>query len=134
MKTKAYLTFIVLFFASFVIFSAFTNSVGPAGDFKYVGGNEDFEVRSGQWGFGGGIENQFKMSSKLYLVLVFGLDYYFPSTLTGHDTSYSPDNDNVNGNSDNQNGDRPFSYKDANKAINQPGIMPRIMIGVNFNL
>jgi len=37
MKTKTYLTFIVLFFASFVIFSAFTNSAGPAGDFKYVG-------------------------------------------------------------------------------------------------
>jgi hypothetical protein len=104
------------------------------GDFKFIGGNEDFEVRSSQWGIGGGIENQFRMFKNIDLVLVFGLDYYFPSTLTGHDTSYSPDNDNVNVRNDNQNDDTPFTYKDANKAIKQPGFMPRLMLGVNFNL
>lgn len=104
------------------------------GNFKFIGGNEDFDVTSHQWGIGGGIENHFRMTQKLDLVLVLGLDYYFPSTLTGHDTSYSPDNDNVNTRNDNQNDDVPFTYKDANQAINQPGFMPRVMVGVSFNL
>jgi hypothetical protein len=104
------------------------------GDFKYVGGNEDFEVTSHQWGIGGGIENHVKMAQNLTLILVVGLDSYFPSTLTGHDTSYSPDNDNVNPENDNQNNDAPFTYKDANKAIKQPIFMPRAMIGMNIQL
>jgi hypothetical protein len=113
--------------------------VGPRGsafkgDFVYVGGNEDFEVRSHQWGVGGGVENHFKVAKNLNLVMAYGLDFYYPATLSGHDTSYSPDNDNVNTRNDNQNGDIPFTYKDADKAINQPKFMPRIMIGVNFGL
>lgn len=40
MNTKIYLPFIGLLFASFVIFSAFTNSSGPAGDFKYIGADK----------------------------------------------------------------------------------------------
>jgi hypothetical protein len=113
--------------------------VGPRfstfkGDFKYVGGNEDFEVRSHQWGIGAGFENYFKMTSKFNLVISYGLDFYAPSTLTGHDTSYSPDNDNVNPARDNKNGDVLFRYGDANRAIRQPFIMPHIMLGINFGL
>lgn len=104
------------------------------GDFRYIGGNEDFEVISKQWGIGGGIENHFKMTQRLDLVLIYGLDFYFPSTLTGHDTSYSPDNDNVNARDDIYNDDLPFTYKDADKAIRQPRFMPRAMAGVSFNL
>jgi hypothetical protein len=104
------------------------------GDFKYVGGNEDFEVKSHQWGIGAGIENYFKMTQNLCLVIAFGLDFYLPSTLTGHDTSYSPDNDNVNPTRDNQNNDVYFLYKDANKAIRQPFLMPHVMLGVSFGL
>jgi len=62
------------------------------------------------------------------------LDFYLPSTLTGHDTSYSPDNDNVNPRRDILNDDVYFIYKDANRAIKQPMFMPRIMMGVNFSL
>lgn len=104
------------------------------GNFKYVGGNEEFDVKSHQWGIGVGIENHFKMTEKLNLIFAFGIDYYFPSTLSGHDTKYSPDNDNVNPRKDNQNGDIYFRYKDADKAINQPRFMPRIMLGVGFRL
>jgi hypothetical protein len=104
------------------------------GHFNYVDGNEVFDVISQQWGIGIGIENQFKMTNKLSLVLTYGLDFYAPSTLTGHDTSYSPDNDNVNPEKNNQNDNNPFNYKDANKAIYQPVFMPRFMIGLNFNL
>jgi hypothetical protein len=104
------------------------------GDFKYVGGNEDFEVKSHQWGIGADIENRFRMVKNVDFVLVYGLDFYFPATLTGHDTSYSPDNDNINPKNDNQNENIPFRYKDADQAINQPMIMPHIMIGINFLL
>jgi hypothetical protein len=104
------------------------------GDFKYVGGNEDFEVKSHQWGIGADIENRFRMIKKIDFVLLYGLDYYFPGTLTGHDTSYSPDNDNVNPKNDNQNDNVEFKYKDADKAINQSKFVPHIMIGLSFNL
>ncbi len=104
------------------------------GNFKFVGGNEDFDVTSRQWGIGAGEELNFSMTRKLDLVIALGLDYYFPNTLTGHDTSYSPDNENVNPRNDNQNGDIPFTYKDADGAINQPKFMPRIMIGLNYYL
>jgi hypothetical protein len=104
------------------------------GDFKYVGGNEDFEVRSHQWGLGAGFENHFRMTEKLDLIISYGLDIYAPSTLTGHDTSYSPDNDNVNPRTDNRNDDVYFRYNDANRAIRQPFIMPHLMLGVNLGL
>jgi hypothetical protein len=104
------------------------------GHFDYVDGNEVFDVTSTQWGIGAEIENYFKITDKLTLFLSYGLDFYIPGTLTGHDTSYSPDNDNVNPEENNQNDNNPFTYKDANRAINQPEFMPRFMIGVNFNL
>jgi hypothetical protein len=104
------------------------------GNFAYIGGNEDFDVTSTQWGIGGGIETHFNMTSTLNLILAVGLDHYFPSTLTGHDTAYSPDNDNVNPQNDNQDNDTPFTYRDADKAIRQPMFMPRVMIGMSFSL
>jgi len=104
------------------------------GDFKYVGGNEDFEVKSHQWGIGAGIENHFKMAQNMDLVIAYGLDFYIPSTLTGHDTSYSPDNDNVNPTRDNRNDDVYFIYRDANRAIRQPEFMPYLLFGVSFGL
>jgi hypothetical protein len=74
------------------------------------------------------------MARNLDLIVTVGLDYYFPGTLTGHDTSYSPDNDNVNPREDIFNGDIYFTYKDADRIIYQPRFMPRAMIGVNFYL
>jgi len=96
-------------------------------NFNYIGGNENFDVTSKQWGIGLGAENYFKMTTKLDLVVATGLDYFFNSTLKGHDTQYSPNNDNINPRED-------YNYKDANKAIKQPQFMPRVMIGVSLNL
>jgi hypothetical protein len=104
------------------------------GNFAYIGGNEEFDVVSRQWGIGGGLESRFKMSARLNLVIAAGLDYYFPSTLLGHDTAYSPDNDNVNPRDDNQNDDEPFTYKDADKIIYQPRWMPYGMVGLRLVL
>lgn len=104
------------------------------GNFKYVGGNEDFDVTSKQFGLGIGAESHFKMNAKINLILSAGLDYFFDATLKGHDTSYSPDNDNVNARNDNQNGNTKFTYKDANKSINQPLFMPHFLVGINYKL
>ena len=104
------------------------------GNFKYIGGNEEFDVVSHQWGVGGGLENRTSLSPRLQLIVSAGLDYYLPSTLHGHDTAYSPDDDNVNPRNDNQNDDEPFTYKDADKAIAQPRFMPFAMLGLTFNL
>ena len=103
-------------------------------NFKYVGGNEDFDVTSQQFGLGIGAESHFKMTSRLDLVFAIGVDYFFDNTLKGHDTSYSPDDDNVNPRNDNTNGDAEFTYSDADEAIKQPDIMPRVFIGVNYRL
>ncbi len=103
-------------------------------NFKYVGGNEDFDVTSKQFGFGLGAETHFKISEKLNLVALAGLDYFFSNTLIGHDTQYSPDDDNVNPRNDNQNNDEQFTFSDANEAIKQPSFMPRIMLGVVYKL
>ncbi len=104
------------------------------GNFNYIGGNENFDVTSKQWGIGLGAESYFKMNSRLDIVFATGLDYFFNSTLKGHDTSYSPNNDNINPRNDNQNDDVPFKFKDANDAIKQPKLMPRIMVGVVYHL
>lgn len=68
------------------------------------------------------------------MLVAVGLDYFFNSTLTGHDTSYSPDNDNVNARDDNANDNIEFTYKDADKAIKQPNFMPRVLIGLVYKL
>jgi hypothetical protein len=93
------------------------------GDFVYVGGNEDFEVTTNQWGLGVGAKASFPMSKKVNFTVEAGFDYYFSSTLYGHDTSYSPDGVTVNGNHD-------YTYQDADTAINQPKFLPSVMLGI----
>ena len=94
-------------------------------NFKYVGGNEDFDVTSNQFGLGGGLETQFSLVPNLFMVFGAGAEYFFEGTLKGHDTSYSPDGDNVNPRED-------YSYSDADDAVNQPKILGRFMIGINY--
>lgn len=103
------------------------------GNFKYVGGNEDFDVTSTQFGVGGGFESHYKISDGLQLIITGGLDYYLSAKLQGHDTSYYPDNDNVNARTDNET-DTNFRYKDADKAVDQPKFMPRFLVGIQLDL
>ncbi len=97
------------------------------GYFSYIGGNEEFDVSARNWGWGIGLEMYFAMSSQIDLVFSTGLDYFLPATFHGHDTSYSPNGQTINGRED-------YTYKDADKAINQPDFEYRIMIGFNFVL
>lgn len=106
--------------------------VGPryslfSANFSYIGGNEDFDVTSSQWGVGIGVENYFRIISNVDLVLNFGYDYYLSETLYGHDTSYNPDGQDVNPRED-------YTYKDADDAINQPKHQIKALIGFNLTL
>lgn len=96
-------------------------------NFKYIGGNEDFDVLSNQWGFGSGLESNFAVSPKLDLVITTGLDCFQRATLSGHDTSYSPDGDDSNGRDG-------YSYDDADDAINQPRVELQLMVGFSYRL
>ncbi len=105
--------------------------VGPryvlfTGNFNFIGGNEDFDVTSNQWGVGAGFESFFKINSALDLVFNIGYDHYFEDILYGHDTSYSPDNENVNPR-------KEFEFDDADEAIEQPKQNIRVMFGLNYN-
>jgi hypothetical protein len=94
-------------------------------DYRFVGGNEDFEVTSDHWGIGAGLEKRYLMSTRLALTLAGGFDYYFPSTIYGHDTSYSPDGTSVNGRAG-------YTYASADHAVAQPKLDPLLVLGVEL--
>ena len=92
------------------------------GNFEFIGGNEDFDVTSDHWGVGAGIESYFAMSRRVDLLASAGVEYFFSSRLSGHDTSYSPDETNVNPRND-------YTYSDADAAVGQPKLEPLLMFG-----
>jgi hypothetical protein len=95
------------------------------GNFKYIGDNEDFDVTSTHWGIGLGLETAFPINQKFDFILNTGADYFFASTLYGHDTSYSPDGQSNNPQED-------YEYTDADDAINQPKLEFRLMVGFSY--
>jgi hypothetical protein len=96
-------------------------------NFKYVGGNEDFDVTSGHWGLAGGLEAEFPMSPRMSLLLSGGGEYFLSSRLTGHDTSYSPDGDDVNPR-------KEYTYNDADDAVDQPVWRAVALVGFSYRL
>lgn len=94
--------------------------------FEYIGGAETFNVKAKQWGLGGGIETAFALSPLVDMVVSLGADYYFRSTLSGHDTYYRPDGNDTHPIAD-------YTYADADKAINQPEVLTRLMVGLAYH-
>ena len=95
------------------------------GNFKFIGDNEDFDVTSKQWGMGLGLETGFAINRRLSLIMNTGADYFFASTLYGHDTSYSPDGQSNNPREN-------YQYSDADNVINQPKLELRFMVGFSY--
>ena len=97
------------------------------GSFHYVGGNEQFDVTSRLWGIGVGLEGHYQLLGRedLDLVVALLLDYYLPAALSGHDTTYNPSGSDVNPRND-------YEYDDADAAINQPELEPRLMVGFSY--
>ena len=96
-------------------------------NFKFVGGNEDFDVTSTHWGIASGLERAYTMGQRTDLILSGGLEYYRSARLSGHDTSYSPDGENVNPRQD-------YSYTDADQAVSQPKLRPVVVVGIRRRL
>lgn len=94
-------------------------------NFRYVGGNEVFDITSDPWGWGAGVKASFPMGRSISFTMNAGFDHYPDAMLTGHDTSYFPDGETVNQKEE-------FTYKDADNAINQPKFQPLLMIGLTF--
>ena len=99
---------------------------GYTANFAYIGGNEDFDVTSSNWGIGAGLGSDFAVSRRLDLMVNLGLDYYFSSTLTGHDTQYSPDGTAVNPREE-------YTYGDADSAVGQPKFRARLATGLQYH-
>ena len=95
--------------------------------FDFVGGNEVFDISSSQWGFGAGLKAGFPVSSRVSFILTGGLDYFASAEISGHDTSYSPDGQTINGRND-------YTFSDADQAINQPTLEPVGMLGISYTL
>jgi len=94
-------------------------------NFKFIGGNEFFDVISKQWGLGVGLERRFPLGKRFDLLLTVGADYFPDGELTGHDTTYNPDGEDINPREDSV-------YQDADKAINQPKLEPLLMLGITY--
>lgn len=97
------------------------------GTFDFVGGNENFDVTGRPWGVGLVLDTAFAIGDRMDFTVMAGVDYYFDATLEGHDTSYSPDNDNVNPHED-------YDWDDADAAINQPSLEFLGLVGLRWRL
>ena len=72
-------------------------------------------------------DSSFRIIPAIDLVINLGYDYFISETLQGHDTSYNPEDQNVNARED-------YTFTDADNAINQPKHQIKAMIGFNYNL
>lgn len=97
---------------------------------QYVNGNEDFDIVSHVWGFGGGLRGTMVLSKNFNAVMDLTINYYFRSSIYGHDATYYPDNSNINARN-NGNG-YTYTYDDALRATTVPHIRPRVMLGIQF--
>ena len=94
-------------------------------EFDFIDGNEFFNINSNQWGVGLGAETNFSLTHRFDLVLTTGFDYYFLGIIEGHDTAYGPDGEIINGR-------RDYTYQDADRAINQPKLVYKLLVGFNY--
>jgi hypothetical protein len=94
-------------------------------NFNYIGGNENFDVKTNPWGAGTGLESWFAVSDKTDFVLQVGYDWYSRAEISGHDTAYLPSGDHVNPRED-------YDYGDADEAVGQPRHEILGMMGLRF--
>lgn len=97
---------------------------------QYVNGNEDFDIVSHVWGLGGGVRGILPLNKDFDALMQLGVDFYFRSSIYGHDATYYPDNSNVNARDNNQG--YTYTYDDALRATTVPRLRPRVMVGLRF--
>lgn len=88
-------------------------------NFTFIGDNEDFSVKTNQFGLGFGIQPVIKASKKIFIHFNIGMDYFFASRIEAHgEYYYNPDSQDDNPRTA-PNG-KDYTYSDANKSINDP--------------
>lgn len=96
-------------------------------EYIYVGGNEDFEVRTNPWGAGLGLESHFAVGDRSDFLLQVGLDHFLKADLAGHDTTYTVDGDHINPRDG-------YDYGSADQAVGQPRTEILLMAGLQVRL
>lgn len=95
------------------------------GRFHFVGGNEDFLVESSAWGIGLGARGEVRLNPRWSLAGAVGLDWFPRTKIYSHDTSYSSTGYIVNQH-------HAYGFGDADAAINQPKLVPSLLVGVSW--
>ena len=96
----------------------------------YVGGDEDFDIVANSWGLGGGVRGIMPLGKGFSAVMQLGVDYYFPTSIYGHDATYYPNDSNVNAR--NNGAGYTYTYADAVNSTTVPRLRPRVMVGIKF--
>lgn len=96
-------------------------------NFRFIGGNEFFDIQTEQWGVAAGMKASFPMAGKVAFLVKLGVEHHFASALYGHDTSYGPNGEIISGR-------KNYTYADADAAINQPTFNVVGMLGLSFGL
>ncbi len=96
-------------------------------NFAYIGDNEDFTVKTTAFGFGLGGNLRILLSERRSsLIVKCGMEFFPDTKFEAHGTYYyNPDNEDDNPRED-------YTYEDADKAVNQPGFRPYVMVGIVY--
>lgn len=89
--------------------------------FDYQGGNEAFKVYSNAWGLGVGFKSLLAISDHFVIGLETTVEYFFNTQLKGHGFFYNADNQDDNPR-------KNYRYGEADAAINQPKLYPRVQL------
>ena len=84
----------------------------------YVGGDEDFDIVANSWGLGGGLRGIMPLNKNFSAVMQLGVDYYFPTSIYGHDATYYPNDSNINAR--NNGAGYTYTYADAVNSTTRP--------------
>jgi hypothetical protein len=101
------------------------------GRFRFVGGNEDFLVESNSVGVGAGLRGELRLGARWSLAGAVGVDWYPKTSIYSHDATYSSTGNNVNPRAKEGNAANGYyGWADADRAVNQPKLVPSVLLGV----
>jgi hypothetical protein len=102
------------------------------GRFRFVGGNEDFLVESNSVGVGAGLRGELRLGARWSLAAALGVDWFPKTSIYSHDATYASSGASTNARA--KNGDAAtygyYGWADADRAVNQPKLVPSVLLGV----
>ncbi len=99
----------------------------------FIGDNEDFFIRTTQFGFGAGIRPMVKVSKRLFVFMDAGVEYIFPSRIDAHgEFYYNPDSEDDKPRKNTTTG-KDYTYEEASDTIRAPSWEILATAGVEYN-